>query len=135
VSFITAQYFLTQSCANVFPTTRKRYKLQLKKALDVMYQGTAAGVGSARILGRIDNCPVLIGAGVEFRLYFLVLDVPHDMIILGIDQMRRFQCLIDLQNNVLIFGGRGGLEVPFLPPDTGNRQLQRKSLIDIVMGK
>lgn len=92
-------------------------QLNLQHRLDKRYQGVAAGVGSASILGRIDNCPVLIGDGVEFKLYFLVIDVPHDMMILGIDQLRRFKCLISLEKNVLIFGGHGGLEVPFLPPD------------------
>lgn len=93
-------------------------KLNLHNRLDTRYQGMAAGVGSARILGRIDNCPVKVGGeGIEFKLYFLVLDVPHDMMILGVDQLRRFKCLIDVGNNVLIFGGQGGLEVAFLPPD------------------
>jgi hypothetical protein len=92
-------------------------KLKLQKRLNTRYQGVAAGVGSARILGRIENCPVVIGDGVEFNLFFLVIDVPHDMMILGIDQMRRFKCVIDLENNVLIFGGHRGIEVPFLPPD------------------
>lgn len=48
-------------------------KLKLEKRLNTRYQGVAAGVGSARILGRIENLPVTIGAGVEFNLYFLVI--------------------------------------------------------------
>lgn len=92
-------------------------KLKLTKRLNTACQGVAAGVGSANILGRVERCPVVIGHGVEFLLYFLVLDVPHDMMILGIDQMRRFKCMIDLERDVLIFGGQGGVEVPFLPPD------------------
>jgi Aspartyl protease len=92
-------------------------KLKLRNRLNPLYQGVASGVGAARILGRIENCPVMIGDGVEFNLFFLVIDVPQDMMILGIDQMRRFKCVIDLENNVLIFGGHQGIEVPFLPPD------------------
>jgi DNA damage-inducible protein 1 len=72
----------------------------------------ATGVGTAPIIGRIENCPVQIGH-VEFLLYFSVLEMEDDMLILGIDQMRRFNCLIDLQHNQLIFGGRDGVEVDF----------------------
>lgn len=87
-------------------------KLCLDKKLNREKQGVAAGVGTARILGRIENCPVQIGH-VEFLLYFAVLDVDTDMMILGIDQMRRFNCLVDLQHDKLIFGGKGGVEVDF----------------------
>lgn len=104
-------------------------QLNLQNRLDTRYQGVAAGVGSASILGRIDNCPVLIGDGVEFKLYFLVIDVPHDMMILGIDQLRRFKCLISLEKNVLIFGGQGGLEVPFLPPDPNHADAREQCTI------
>jgi len=87
-------------------------KLCIDKKLNREKQGVAAGVGTARILGRIENCPVQIG-NVCFSLYFAVLDIENDMMILGIDQMRRFNCLVDLQSNKLIFGGRGGVEVDF----------------------
>lgn len=46
-------------------------------------------------------------------MHFSVLDIPTDMLILGIDLMRRFNCLIDLHKNKLIFGGMGGVEVDF----------------------
>ena len=42
-----------------------------------------------------------------------MLEIDQDMMILGIDQMRRFNCLVNLQNNKLIFGGRDGVEVDF----------------------
>ena len=32
---------------------------------------------------------------------------------LGLDQLRRFKCIIDLEQNVLVFGGAGGVQVPF----------------------
>jgi hypothetical protein len=43
--------------------------------------------------------------------------------------MRRFNCLIDLQNNVLIFGGYGGVEVPFLPPDPNHANAREQCVI------
>jgi len=55
---------------------------------------------------------------VEFSLDFRVLGVEQPLLILGVDQMRRFKCVVDLDKQVLLFGGRDGCEVPFLPePD------------------
>ena len=76
--------------------------LDLQSKMNHQMQGVAQGVGQARILGVIQNCPVSIGH-VEFLLYFLVLDIPQDMMIMGIDQMRRFKCQIDLENNKVCF--------------------------------
>lgn len=90
--------------------------LGLERLLNRQYQGIAAGVGRARILGRCENVPVKIGH-VEFRLFFLVLDISESMLILGIDQMKRFKCMIDLESNKLIFGGKDGVSVDFLPPE------------------
>ncbi|CAB9524952.1 DDI1 homolog 2 [Seminavis robusta] len=86
------------------------HKLGLARFLNTRHQGVATGVGSAQILGRIERCPVQIGHA-EFLLYFSVLETPDDLMILGIDQLRRFNCLVDLGSNKLIFGGRGGVEV------------------------
>jgi Aspartyl protease len=88
-------------------------KLNLGKMLNTWYTGVASGVGTARILGRIERCPVQIG-NVEFMLYFCVLETPDDLLLLGIDQMRRFKCQVDLEDNKLVFGGKGGVEVDLL---------------------
>lgn len=88
-------------------------KLKLEKMLNTWYNGVASGVGTARILGRIERCPVQIGS-VEFLLYFCVLETPDDLLLLGIDQMRRFKCQVDLEDNKLVFGGKGGVEVDLL---------------------
>jgi len=92
------------------------HKLGLHGKLNTRMQGTAQGVGRASILGIVEHCPAQIGH-VEFLLYFLVLDVPHDMIIMGIDQMRRFKCVVDLEDEKLIFGGKDGVQVSFLPAE------------------
>jgi len=116
------------SQTSVLSATMMR-KLKLHKRLNTRYQGVCGGVGAASILGKIENCPVMIGPGIEFHLYFLVIDVPQDMMILGIDQMRRFKCMIDLEQNCIIFGGRGGVEVPFLPPDPTNKNSREDCVI------
>ena len=48
---------------------------------------------------------------------FIVLDVNEKILLLGLDLMRRYKCILDLERDVLIFGGSGGVEVPLLPAD------------------
>merc|ERR1740121_1529191 len=89
-------------------------QLNLQSRLDTSQQGVATGVGQARILGRLRGIPVKMGH-VEFSLDFSVLGVDQQLLILGVDQMRRFKCVVDMDRQMLVFGGREGCEVPFLP--------------------
>ena len=50
----------------------------------------------------------------RFALDFSVLEIQDQLLLLGLDQLRRFKCIIDLEQNVLVFGGAGGVQVPFL---------------------
>ncbi|CAD7931429.1 unnamed protein product [Amoebophrya sp. A25] len=88
-------------------------QLKLEGLLNRRKQGVAAGVGTAKIMGHLERVPVTLGH-VEFTLDFAVLDVAESLLMLGIDQMRRFKCIVDLERDVLVFGGRDGVEVPFL---------------------
>lgn len=94
-------------------------QLRLEDQVDFSRGGVASGVGHARIVGCLQGVPVRLGSesGVEFALDFSVLDVHQDLLMLGIDQLRRFECIIDLQRQCLVFGGQGGTQVNFLPPD------------------
>jgi hypothetical protein len=88
-------------------------KLKLEKKLDRSICGKATGVGTANIEGILSNVNCRMGH-VEFLLYFLVIDTSDPWLILGLDQMRRFKCLIDIENEKLVFGGKDGVAVPFL---------------------
>jgi len=92
-------------------------RLRLMGALDRSGAGVAAGVGRAAILGRLRSVPVAVGvdSGVEFSLDFSVLEVADELLLLGIDQLRRFRVVLDLERECLVFGGEGGVEVDFLP--------------------
>lgn len=100
-----------QSSVISMPLVRQ---LGLESRLDSSQQGIASGVGSARILGRLRAIPVKMGH-VEFSLDFSVLGIDQPLLILGVDQMRRFRCVVDLDKQTLLFGGRDGVEVAFLP--------------------
>lgn len=103
-----------QSSVLSMPIVRQ---LGLTNRLDRRYQGVAAGVGRARIVGNIRNVVCTFGIGhVEFLMDFIVLDVNDPLVIMGLDQMRKYNCLIDIGREKLIFGGAGGVEVAMLPP-------------------
>lgn len=87
--------------------------LGLLSHLDRSQKGVATGVGKANILGRLWAIPVKLGH-VEFELNFSVLSMDQPLIILGLDQMRRFKCQVNMEKDCLVFGGSGGVEVPFL---------------------
>lgn len=87
--------------------------LGLEGKMNRAVYGDAKGVGTSSIIGIVKNVELLVGH-VEFRLFFMVIDSKLPCCILGLDQMRRFKCLIDLDENVLTFGGKNGVSVPFL---------------------
>jgi len=91
-------------------------RLNITNRLDTSHQGVAAGVGRARIIGKLRNIACIMGH-VEFAMDFIVLDVQDQLLLLGLDQMRKYKCIVDLERELLIFGGSGGVEVPLLPAD------------------
>jgi predicted aspartyl protease len=88
-------------------------QLGLLSRLDRRFQGMANGVGQAKILGKVWDVPVKLGH-VEFSLNFSVLSTNQHIILLGLDLMRQFKCVVDLEKSCLIFGGFDGVQVPFV---------------------
>lgn len=92
-------------------------EIGLYHQIDRRAQGIAAGVGQARIVGQIRDAVVTLGH-VEFLMEFMVLQIPNQrLMLLGLDQLRKYRCIVNLENNKLVFGGSGGVEVYMLPPD------------------
>ena len=89
-------------------------KCGLSKLIDSRFKGTAIGVGTAQILGRIHEAPVEIG-GNFITCSFTILDessISAD-ILFGLDNLKRLQCVIDLVDNELHLQ-RGKVKVKFL---------------------
>mmetsp|Transcript_37841 Transcript_37841/g.55724 ORF Transcript_37841/g.55724 Transcript_37841/m.55724 type:complete len:286 (+) Transcript_37841:67-924(+) len=101
-----------QSSVISLPLARQ---LGLGSRIDTRERGVAAGVGTASITGKIRNVICYLGE-VEFDLDFIVLDVNDRLLLLGLDLLRRYKCIIDLENERLVFGGSGGVAVPMMPP-------------------
>jgi DNA damage-inducible protein 1 len=94
---------MSQSCAE---------DCGLLRLMDKRFQGLARGVGQQRILGRIHMAPCVI-AGKHIPISISVLEGDNVNFILGLDNLKRHQCSIDLKDNVLRFGSLD-VAVPFL---------------------
>lgn len=81
--------------------------------VDPRFAGVAMGVGSATILGRVHLAPLKIG-GQFYNASFSVLDqVQNVELLIGLDLLKRYQCNIDLRNDILHIGTTNQT-VPFL---------------------
>lgn len=93
----------------------------LEDLIDTRFAGTAVGVGSGKILGRIHLVQLQIG-DYFFPCSLTVMDDPKASggtempFLLGLDMMKRHTCCIDLEKGVLKFRLEPGkyLETPFL---------------------
>merc|ERR1740129_189397 len=90
-------------------------QLNLMDRLDRSGQGLAAGVGRSTILGVLRQVPVNFGR-LNLNMDFRVLGGDEGLLLLGIDEMRRFSCVVDLCQGCLTFGACGDAKVPFCSP-------------------
>ncbi|KAH7647422.1 ubiquitin domain containing with a UBA domain at the C-terminus [Cryptosporidium bovis] len=86
-------------------------KCNLSRLIDDRFQGVAQGVGTSKIFGRIHVAQMKIGNSF-FPFSITVIEENRVEFLFGLDLLRRYQCCIDLFNNVLIIGNE---KVPFLP--------------------
>lgn len=89
-------------------------RCHLFNLIDVNYSGQALGVGSGRIIGRLDEMTMRIGP-LSFKSRISVLqDSPVDFLI-GLDFLRRFKADISIKDNTLRLQVNGNsLRIPLL---------------------
>ncbi|XP_060853632.1 protein DDI1 homolog 2 isoform X3 [Rhopalosiphum padi] len=96
-------------------------RCNIMRLVDSRWAGLAKGVGVQKIIGRIHMVQVAIENDFLTTSFSVLEDQPMDML-LGLDMLKRHQCCIDLEHNVLKIGTTG-TETPFLPenelPDCG----------------
>lgn len=94
---------MSKSCAE---------KCGILRLMDTRFRGTAVGVGKAEILGRVHMAPLKAG-GCHIPVSITVLDQEGMEFLFGLDNLKRHQCNIDLQKNMLCFPVLG-VDLPFL---------------------
>ena len=70
----------------------------LSKLIDTRYAGMAVGVGTSKILGRVHAAEMEVN-GKNFVCSFTVLEDNKVDLLLGLDNLKRHQCCIDLVQN------------------------------------
>ncbi|XP_001354680.3 protein DDI1 homolog 2 [Drosophila pseudoobscura] len=88
-------------------------RCHVNRLIDTRWNGVAKGVGTQPILGRIHMVQLQIENDHLTSSFTVLGQQPMDML-LGLDMLKRHQCLIDLQRNLLIIGTTG-TTTPFLP--------------------
>jgi DNA damage-inducible protein 1 len=100
---------MSKSCAE---------KCGVMRLLDTRFAGQAVGVGTAKILGKVHLAQIKFGE-TYLQCSFTVLDEKlgdkNMEFLLGLDMLKRYQCSIDLKENVLrLHAGGAPVEVKFL---------------------
>lgn len=94
---------MSQSCAE---------RCNIMRLVDTRWAGIAKGVGTQRIIGRAHLVQIQIGNDFLTTSFSILEDQPMDML-LGLDMLKRHQCVIDLRRNTLSIGTTG-METTFL---------------------
>ncbi|XQJ24188.1 DNA-damage inducible protein DDI1-like protein [Leishmania guyanensis] len=111
INKVPLKAFVDSGAQNSIMNKRTAEQCGLMRLVDVRMRGVAVGVGRQEICGRIHMATVnLAGMFIPFAFY-VIEDQTMDLII-GLDQLRRHQMIIDLKHNSLIIDS---VKVSFLP--------------------
>lgn len=88
---------MSQACAE---------RCHIMRLVDRRWEGVAKGVGTQKIIGRVHLCQIQI-QDLHLQSSFSILEnQPMDML-LGLDMLKRHQCILDLGKNQLQIGSSG----------------------------
>ena len=112
VNGVKLKAFIDSGAQSTIMSKRCAEKCNLHHLLDERWSGIAKGVGESKILGRVHQAPVKVG-DVHIPCAITVLEQDGMEFLFGLDNLRRYQCSIDLQTNTLKFPSLD-VAIPFL---------------------
>lgn len=113
VNGVPVKAFIDSGAQTTIMSAHCAEKCNLKRLIDNRWAGIAKGVGVQRIIGRIHMVQMQIENDFLTTSFSVLEEQGMDML-LGLDMLKRHQCQIDLQKNVLRIGTTG-TETRFLP--------------------
>lgn len=114
VNGIPMQAFVDTGAQSTIMSQKCAERLQLLKIMDDRYNGIATGVGTGKIIGRVHAAQMEIG-GKFFPFAITIIEsetLGIDMI-LGLDNLKRHRCIIDLAGNCMKLMN-GEVVIPFI---------------------
>ena len=98
----------------------------LLNVIDSRFRGVAAGVGAARIVGRVHMATLRFGRSMAVDCSITVLDQQQGHapdLLIGLDLMRKYQATIDLGRNGMVLGGE---LIPFIDDPHDKKRDERR---------
>lgn len=134
VNNVPVKAFVDSGAQTTIMSSACAERCHLMRLLDSRWSGIAKGVGVQKITGRIHMVQIQIENDYLTTSFSVLEQQPMD-VLLGLDMLKRHQCNIDLQSNVLRIGTTG-TETRFLSenelPDcsrlSGNPEEEMKAL-------
>ena len=106
------QAFVDSGAQNTIMSKKCAEKLEIMRLVDTRFKGHAQGIGTDVIVGRIHAINLEIG-GKFFNCCFHVLENARIDMLFGLDMLKRHQCCIDLNKNVLTLNA-GEISIEFI---------------------
>lgn len=112
VNGVPVKAFIDSGAQTTIMSAACAERCNIMRLVDTRWSGIAKGVGVQKILGRIHMVQLQIQNDFLITSFSVLAEQPMDML-LGLDMLKRHQCNIDLQKNILRIGTTG-TETQFL---------------------